>query len=96
MVVIAYRNEIALLKRLQKYPDRVVRMYDYEYLENEQRLYVVMEKGDTDLASLFKSRQDNKLPDQMIAFYWLEMLKAVQVIHQEGRSWKAWVSLGND
>lgn len=85
IIVKSYQNEIALLQRLQKYPDRVVRLYDHEYVDRELALYVVMEKGDTDLASLFKRRQNEKLPDQMIAFYWLEMLKAVKLIHEEGK-----------
>uniref|UniRef100_A0A915KSV7 Protein kinase domain-containing protein n=1 Tax=Romanomermis culicivorax TaxID=13658 RepID=A0A915KSV7_ROMCU len=47
-------------------------------------LYVVMEKGDTDLATFFKKRGQNRLDYLTLAFYWSEMLKAVQVVHQKG------------
>lgn len=47
-------------------------------------LYVLMEKGDTDLATLFKSRKEERLSEITIAYFWIEMLKAVQVVHQQG------------
>jgi hypothetical protein len=44
-----------------------------------------MEKGDTDLATFLKSRDNGDLlTDKMIAFYWAEMLTCVKVIHDEG------------
>ncbi len=44
-----------------------------------------MEKGDTDLAALFKSRNKNgTISEGMRMFYWEEMLQAVHVLHKEG------------
>ena len=42
-----------MLMKLQG-EDRIVRLYDYEKDDVQDILYVVMEKGDTDLASLLK------------------------------------------
>lgn len=44
-----------------------------------------MEKGDADLATVFETSHDGKhLPALTVAFYWSEMLKAVQVVHEQG------------
>ena len=44
-----------------------------------------MEKGDTDLAVLFKSRNKHgNITEGMRKFYWEEMLRAVQVLQNEG------------
>ena len=56
-------------------------MYDYEYLEEEKILYVVMERGDTDLATVLKKML--KISAIQRKFYWSEMLEAVQVVHNE-------------
>ena len=42
-----------MLSKLQG-EDRIVCLYDFEKNDAEDTLYVVMEKGDTDLASLLK------------------------------------------
>ena len=49
-------NEINLLSQLQG-DDRIIMLYDHEEVvtEEEDILYVVMEKGDTDLAILIKN-----------------------------------------
>lgn len=81
-----YKNEINLLKKL-KSCYRVVRMYDFEFRNSESKLFVVMEKGDSDLASVLKSfveTENYKLDPHLIRFYWKEMLKAVDEIHQHG------------
>ena len=75
-----------MLKNLQG-QDRIVKLYDYENVvdEAEELLYVIMEKGDTDLASLLKKYAVNKeLTSAMIKHYWAEMLHAVQCIHKSG------------
>ena len=48
-----YINEIGMLEKLQG-EDRIVRLFDHETVEEDNVLYVIMEKGDTDLASLLK------------------------------------------
>ena len=79
-------NEINLLHKLQG-EDRIIKLYDYEKVvgEEEDLLYVVMEKGDTDLASLIKKYTMKKeMTPAMIKHYWSEMLHAVAVIHKRG------------
>ena len=56
-----------------------------EYCEERNTLYIVMEKGDTDLSTFFKSRtKTGMLTQNTICFYWEQMLTAVQVLHKEG------------
>ncbi|VDK80686.1 unnamed protein product [Litomosoides sigmodontis] len=76
----AYLNEIKLLHSL-KDTGCVVEMSDYELRGNI--LYVVMEKGDTDLATFLKTRR-NQIDEIFIRFYWSEMLKCVRTIHEKG------------
>lgn len=85
IIVEGYRNEIKLLERLQ-YCDKVIKMYDSEYKQAENKLYVVMECGNEDLASFFRSQTKNRkmLSDNLIRFYWEVMLEAVQALHKEG------------
>ncbi|KAL4232982.1 hypothetical protein ACF0H5_007669 [Mactra antiquata] len=85
IIVEGYKNEIKLLKRLQ-YCDKVIKMYDSEYKHNENKLYVVMEAGNDDLATFFRSQTKNRKPlsENLITFYWEVMLEAVQALHKEG------------
>ena len=86
MICSGFLEEINLLRQLQG-EDRVIRLYDYEKVDTveEELLYVVMEKGDTDLAGLIKKYTINKeITPAMIKFYWSEMLHAVAVVHKRG------------
>jgi len=77
-----YINEINLLAKLQG-EDRIVKLHDYELDESREVLYVVMEKGDTDLASLLKNyAMQKEITPAMVKHYWTEMLHAVSVIHK--------------
>merc|ERR1719225_253200 len=79
-----YINEIGMLEKLQG-EDRIVRLFDHETVEDENVLYVIMEKGDTDLASLLKKyASKEEITPAMIKHYWTEMLQAVSVIHKAG------------
>ncbi|XP_075227532.1 dual specificity protein kinase monopolar spindle 1 [Lycorma delicatula] len=79
-----YLNEVELLLKLQGC-DSVIHMYDHEYIEDEKLLYVVMEKGDTDLSKLLRDIQrKKKISMSMIIYYWTEMLNAVKEIHHRG------------
>jgi len=79
-----YINEIGMLEKLQG-EDRIVRLFDHETVEEDSVLYVIMEKGDTDLASLLKKyASKEEITASMIKFYWTEMLHAVSVIHKAG------------
>lgn len=46
-------------------------------------LYVVMEKGETDLATFLNTRR-KQIDEFFIRFYWSEMLKCVRTIHERG------------
>ena len=53
-------DEIGMLEKLQG-EDRIVRLFDHETVEEENVLFVIMEKGDTDLASLLKKYAKNEV-----------------------------------
>jgi succinate dehydrogenase flavin-adding protein (antitoxin of CptAB toxin-antitoxin module) len=50
--------------------------------KRKDRLYVVMECGDIDLAS-FMLNKTEQIDDKFIKYHWQEMLKCVQVIHDK-------------
>ncbi|ESO84276.1 hypothetical protein LOTGIDRAFT_108333, partial [Lottia gigantea] len=85
VVIEGYKNEINLLKRLQ-YCDAVIKMYDYEFDEINNKLNVILEYGETDLAVHLSSRKKGgkSLGEAVIKFYWQEMLSAVNALHKEG------------
>ena len=57
-----------------------------EFNQEDQKLYVVMERGETDLSTLFRTlSKEGTLPPLKIKFYWLEMLETVQDLHQAGK-----------
>ncbi|KZR96685.1 Uncharacterized protein APZ42_008841, partial [Daphnia magna] len=63
---------------------RVVRLLEYEYNEEEEKLLLVMEKGDTDFANVIRNRTSlNAINPTLIRFYWQEMLEAVKEIHDK-------------
>ena len=86
-----YINEIKLLERLQGH-HRIITMFDYEVVREKSLLFVVMERGDSDLASVLKRISASSytksgrspLNDVQRMFYWSEMLEAVQAIHRQG------------
>ena len=79
-----YLNEIKLLSQLQD-SDCVIRMFDHQHCKEEKLLYVVMEKGDTDLSKLIRDvSRTKKISPAMIVYYWTEMLNAVSFIHKRG------------
>ncbi|XP_043223624.1 myosin light chain kinase 2, skeletal/cardiac muscle-like [Amphibalanus amphitrite] len=78
-----YKNEIELLRSL-RHSDRVVQLMDFEHRVTDQMLYIVMEKGDTDLTKLLQSyTRLNEVDANMCKFFWGEMLRCVDVIHKE-------------
>ncbi|XP_077505015.1 dual specificity protein kinase monopolar spindle 1 isoform X2 [Amblyomma americanum] len=84
VVVQAYMNEVAILKSLRDC-ERVVRLYDYEYVRKDQVLALVMEKGDQDLSSIITAAiKKGALDPTGVKFYWFEMLQAVREIHEKG------------
>ncbi|PZC79603.1 hypothetical protein B5X24_HaOG216127 [Helicoverpa armigera] len=77
-----YINEVRLLRELQN-SDRVIRLFDYEYDRTNHFLRMVLEVGETDLASFMKARGAG-LPPALVLHYWEEMLHAVNYIHEHG------------
>ena len=74
-----YLNEVRLLEELQGRP-RIIRLFEYEYLRDSDLLFVVMERGETDLEKhLYKLGRN--IDDVERKYWWKEMLKVVQEAH---------------
>ncbi|XP_054725416.1 dual specificity protein kinase Ttk isoform X1 [Anastrepha obliqua] len=82
VVVEGYLNETKLLAKLQGNVC-VVALYEYQLLRKESRLYLVMEKGDSDLHKILQTYTTN-LPLYVLMNFWYQMLQAVNYIHQNG------------
>ncbi|KAG5886516.1 hypothetical protein JTB14_024170 [Gonioctena quinquepunctata] len=80
-----YINEVKLLQQLQNC-NKIIKMYDFEILNDERKLYMVLEKGGDDLSKILKklATQRAHIPIYMLHFYWMEMLHAVRQIHSRG------------
>lgn len=77
-----YEQEIEYLKKMQN-SNSVIKMFDYEYRENE--LLLVLEHGDIDFAKFLSNEAKLKgLTPLKIKFYWAQMLEAVADIHKYG------------
>nr|XP_036233982.1 serine/threonine-protein kinase PKH2 isoform X2 [Bactrocera oleae] len=82
VVVEGYLNETKLLAKLQG-NICVVTLFEYQLLRNESRLFLVMEKGDSDLHKILQTYTTN-LPLYVLMNFWYQMLQAVNYIHQNG------------
>lgn len=82
VVVEGYLNETKLLAKLQG-NICVVALYEYQLLRNESRLFLVMEKGDSDLHKILQTYTTN-LPLYVLMNFLYQMLQAVNYIHQNG------------
>jgi serine/threonine protein kinase len=64
----------------------MVLCFNSEYAEDRQMLYVVMEKGEIDFSELIKNiSKTSRIPIITIIYYWVEILRAVQHIHANGK-----------
>ncbi|XP_070496269.1 dual specificity protein kinase TTK [Chironomus tepperi] len=81
-VVEGYLNETKLLAKLQGNIN-VVALYDYCHIPEKNILYMVMEKGDSDLHKILQ-RYTTHIPLYALTNYWYQMLQAVNYIHQNG------------
>lgn len=81
-----YMNEIALLKRLSG-NSRIIKLVDSEVKPGpggtKGHLMLVMECGEIDFSRLLQDQQKEPLNMVWVAYYWQQMLQAVQVIHEE-------------
>jgi len=60
--------------------------FNSEYAEGRQMLYVVMERGETDFSKLMKNiSKTSHIPIITIIYYWVEILRAVKNIHENGK-----------
>eukprot|EP00916_Digyalum_oweni_P005293 GHVL01009276.1.p1 GENE.GHVL01009276.1~~GHVL01009276.1.p1 ORF type:complete len:419 (+),score=76.89 GHVL01009276.1:23-1258(+) len=76
----SFQNEVALLHRLKGKP-HIVQVHQSEINYQRQRLSIVMELGECDLTNHLKKAK--KLSICEIRTFWKQLLKAVQVIHDE-------------
>ncbi|KAF9649924.1 kinase-like protein [Thelephora ganbajun] len=81
-----YMNEISLLKRLEG-NHRIIRLIDSEVKAgpdgSKGHLTLVMELGEIDMARLLHDQLKQPLNVVWVAYYWQQMLQAVDVIHEE-------------
>ncbi|XP_059172193.1 dual specificity protein kinase TTK-like isoform X2 [Physella acuta] len=80
-----YKNEISLLKKLQ-HCDRVIKLFDSEYVEASEKLLAVLEFGETDLEKFISNnvKSQKELSPITVCYYWSQMVTAVHAMHQEG------------
>ncbi|KAG8999324.1 Dual-specificity kinase, spindle pole body (SPB) duplication and spindle checkpoint function [Tulasnella sp. JGI-2019a] len=76
-----YRDEIALLKRLEG-NKRIVRLMEFD-ASSKKHILMVMECGEIDLAKLLSEKQGEAVDYPWLTCYWQQMLQAVHVIHEE-------------
>lgn len=81
-VVEGYLNETKLLAKLQGNVC-VVSLFDYCHLPQKNILYMVMEKGESDLHKTLQGFRTH-IPLYTLISYWYQMLQAVNYIHQNG------------
>ena len=81
-VIDGYLNETKLLAKLQGNIN-VVRLFDYCHLPEKSILYMVMEKGESDLHKILQGYK-TYIPLYTLMSYWYQMLQAVDYIHQNG------------
>ncbi|KAJ1898708.1 Dual-specificity kinase, spindle pole body (SPB) duplication and spindle checkpoint function [Coemansia sp. IMI 209127] len=77
-----YVNEIILLRKFEGNP-QIIQLFDAEISKERGLLHMVMEFGETDLASVLKRQGDRPLGMNVLRLYWEQMLRAVQTIHEE-------------
>lgn len=57
-----------------------------EYNADKEKLLLVMEKGDTDFATVIRNRTSlNAINPTLIRFFWQEMLESVREIHDNSK-----------
>ncbi|RKP12049.1 kinase-like domain-containing protein, partial [Piptocephalis cylindrospora] len=78
-----FMNEIDFLRGLRN-KDRIVQLYDYEITLENDYIFMLMEIGDVDLASILNQWKGREKDMTFVRSYWKQMLLAVQSIHDEG------------
>ena len=91
-VAVLFRKEVEHIESLQALnSNRIIKLFDYEERPkpddpNGTELLMVMELGESDLASMLKliNKDARGLTDAKTKFYWGEMLETVAVVHSKG------------
>ncbi|XP_058825335.1 uncharacterized protein LOC131685546 [Topomyia yanbarensis] len=81
-IVEGYLNETKLLAKLQG-NENVVALYDYCHVPESNQLYLVMEKGDSDLHKILQSYRKD-IPLYTLMQIWYQMVQCVHYIHEHG------------
>ncbi|CAB3384512.1 Hypothetical predicted protein [Cloeon dipterum] len=79
-----FLDEIQILDKMRGC-EMVIQLIDFEYREDEDILYVVLEKGVGDLSKfLRKAKEKKSLRLSTIEAFWRDMVNAVALIHEKG------------
>ncbi|KAF8295425.1 kinase-like protein [Clavulina sp. PMI_390] len=79
-VILGYKNEIQLLSRLKGRPG-IIELLDCEM--TKKYIHMVMELADVDFNTLIQQRVTKKFDLPKICDVWKQMLRAVDVIHED-------------
>jgi Protein kinase domain len=81
-IIEGYLDETKTLAKLQGNIN-VIALYEYSHLPEKKILYMVMEKGDSDLHKILQGYKSH-IPLYTLMSYWYQMLQAVNYIHENG------------
>eukprot|EP00172_Hildenbrandia_rubra_P003322 Plantae.Rhodophyta-Hildenbrandia_rubra.ctg5162.p1 GENE.Plantae.Rhodophyta-Hildenbrandia_rubra.ctg5162~~Plantae.Rhodophyta-Hildenbrandia_rubra.ctg5162.p1 ORF type:complete len:861 (+),score=155.03 Plantae.Rhodophyta-Hildenbrandia_rubra.ctg5162:370-2583(+) len=81
----SYKNEIDLLRKLSGKPT-IIELIDWEICKAKRSIFLVLEYGEIDLAQILQrskgTSHHSHRESYRQAFYWQQMLEAVNTIHQ--------------
>jgi len=81
-------DEIRMLHKLRK-KENIIQLIDAEVVEKEKTIFLVLEFGEIDLATMLTRKEklrasgQEELDENFIRLYWQQMLQAVATIHEE-------------
>ena len=81
-----FLKEIRYLTKLQQHNPYVIRLYNHEYDSKTRTGKIVMETGHDFrfMLPLQASPKQKQMSIEQAKFYWLQMVKAVAMLHQNG------------
>ncbi|XP_035897743.1 dual specificity protein kinase Ttk-like isoform X1 [Anopheles stephensi] len=81
-LVEGYLNETKMLAKLQT-NENVIALYDYAHIPEASQLFLVMEKGESDLHRILQGYTSD-IPLHTLMSIWYQMVQCVHYIHGEG------------
>uniref|UniRef100_A0A182T4W8 Protein kinase domain-containing protein n=1 Tax=Anopheles maculatus TaxID=74869 RepID=A0A182T4W8_9DIPT len=81
-LVEGYLNETKMLAKLQT-NENVIALYDYAHIPEASQLFLVMEKGESDLHRILQGYTSD-IPLHTLMTIWYQMVQCVHYIHGEG------------